>query len=93
MNNVQGWFERRRSTAVSIISAGPAISGFIWPQVYRWLLPDVGWRQSLVIYGMVAGTLLFLCAFYVRPAPVVRAARASVPPRTFRCCRSRRRRS
>src|SRR4029450_5673107 len=86
MNNVQGWFERRRSTAVSIISAGPAISGFIWPhghrwvrrgttavsiisavpaiscfiwpQVYRWLLPDIGWRRSLVVYGVVAGTLL-----------------------------------
>jgi Major Facilitator Superfamily len=72
MNNVQGWFERRRSTAVSIISAGPAISGFVWPQVYGWLLPDVGWRQTLVIYGVTAGTLMFLCAFYVRPAPVVR---------------------
>ena len=72
MNNIQGWFERRRSTAVSIISAGPAISGFIWPQVYNWLLPDVGWRQMLVIYGVTAGTLLFACAFYVRPAPVVR---------------------
>src|SRR4029453_13209264 len=47
MNNIQGWFERRRSTAVSIISAGPAISGFIWPQVYRWLLPDVGWGPML----------------------------------------------
>ncbi len=72
MNNIQGWFERRRSTAVSIISAGPAISGFIWPQVYNWLLPDVGWRQMLVIYGVTAGTLLFACAFYVRPAPVLR---------------------
>jgi MFS family permease len=72
MNNIQGWFERRRSTAVSIISAGPAISGFIWPQVYRWLLPDIGWRRSLVIYGVVAGTLLFLSAFYVRPAPIAR---------------------
>ncbi|HEX7198433.1 MAG TPA: MFS transporter [Dongiaceae bacterium] len=72
MNNIQGWFERRRSTAVSIISAGPAISGSVWPQVYRWLLPDVGWRETLVIYGVVAGTLLFLCAFYVRPSPVAR---------------------
>src|SRR6266436_1897525 len=72
MNNIQGWFDKRRSTAVSIISVGPAISGFVWPQVYRWLLPDVGWRQTLVIFGVVAGTLLFLCAFYVRPSPVVR---------------------
>jgi MFS family permease len=73
MNNIQGWFDKRRSTAVSIISAGPAISGFIWPQIYRWMLPEHGWRESLVIYGVVAGTLLFLCAFYVRPSPVARA--------------------
>jgi len=80
MNNIQGWFERRRSTAVSIISAGPAISGFIWPQVYRWLLPDIGWRQTLMIYGVIAGTLLFACAFYVRPAPVVRHHGGKRPP-------------
>jgi MFS family permease len=74
MNNVQGWFERRRSLAVSVVSAGPALSGFLWPQVYRWLIPDVGWRQTLVIYGVTAGTLMFLCAFYVRPSPVARRA-------------------
>ena len=79
INNIQGWFERRRSTAVSIISVGPAVSGFVWPQIYRVLLPEVGWRETLVIYGVVAGTLLFLCAFYVRPSPVARstAARAA----------------
>jgi len=76
MNNIQGWFDKRRSTAVSIISAGPAISGFVWPQVYRWLLPDLGWRRSLVLYGVTAGVLLFLCAFYVRPAPGLRAVGA-----------------
>lgn len=79
MNNIQGWFERRRSTAVSIISVGPAISGFIWPQVYRWLLPDVGWRMTLAIYGFIAGTLLFACAFYVRPSPVARSAVRRAP--------------
>ena len=79
MNNIQGWFDRRRSTAVSIISVGPAISGFVWPQIYRWLLPDVGWRQTLVIFGVVAGTLLFLCAFYVRPSPILRRAGKRAP--------------
>jgi len=76
MNNIQGWFQRRRSTAVSIISVGPAISGFFWPQVYRWLLPEVGWRETLVIYGVTAGVLLFLCAFYVRPSPIARSKAA-----------------
>ena len=27
MNNIQGWFDRRRSTAVAIISVGPADLG------------------------------------------------------------------
>jgi hypothetical protein len=72
MNNIQGWFEKRRSTAVSIISVGPAVSGFMWPQIYRQIVPEVGWRQSLVIYGVTAGVMLFLCAFYVRPSPVAR---------------------
>ncbi len=48
------------------------MSGFVWPQVYRALLPEFGWRQTLVIYGCIAGTLLFLCAFYVRSSPVAR---------------------
>ena len=74
MNNIQGWFDKRRSAAVAIISVGPAISGFIWPQVYRVLLPEIGWRQTLVVYGLIAGVLLFVCAFYVRPSPVARAA-------------------
>ncbi len=54
MNNIQGWFEKKRSIAVSIISVGPAISGFIWPQVYRWLLPGHGWRETLIIHGVTA---------------------------------------
>lgn len=76
MNNIQGWFERRRSTAVSIISVGPAVSGFVWPQIYRWLLPQVGWRETLVIYGVAAGILLFVCAFYVRASPMARSKAA-----------------
>jgi hypothetical protein len=41
-----GLFERRRSAAVSIISPGPP-SWLRLARVYRWLLPDVGWRQML----------------------------------------------
>jgi hypothetical protein len=72
MNNVQGWFERHRNTAVAIISVGPAIAGSVWPQVYRLLLPEIGWRKTLVVYGLVAGVLLLLGALYVRPAPILR---------------------
>ena len=74
MNNVQAWFDRQRNTAIAIVSVGPAVSGFVWPQIYRVLLPEIGWRQTLAIYGVVAGALLLLGALYVRPAPVLRGA-------------------
>ena len=74
MNNIQGWFERRRSTAVSLISVGPAISGFcLAAGLSAGCCRDIGWRESLVIYGVVAGVLLFLCAFYVRASPMQRS--------------------
>src|ERR671912_462054 len=74
MNNVQGWFDRGRNTAIAIVSVGPAVAGTIWPQIYRALLPDIGWRQTLTIYGVVAGALLLLGALYVPPAPILRGA-------------------
>jgi len=79
MNNIQGWFDRKRSIAVAIISVGPAFSGFIWPQIYRWLLPDIGWRDTLIVYGLLAGALLILCALYVKPAPVFHAEGGKKP--------------
>lgn len=69
MNNVQGWFERGRATAVAMVSVGPAISGFFWPQLFNWLLPQVGWRQVLTAFGLVGGLSLLVIALYVRPAP------------------------
>ena len=79
MNNIQGWFDRKRSTAVAIISVGPAFGGFIWPQVYRVLLPEIGWRDTLVAYGLLAGALLVLCALYVRPSPAWDSAGTARP--------------
>jgi MFS family permease len=79
MNNIQGWFDRKRSIAVAIISVGPAFSGFSWPHIYRWLMADVGWRDTLIVYGLVAGVLLVLCGLYVRPSPVFHAAGGKKP--------------
>ena len=72
MNNVQGWFEKRRNMAIALISVGPAVAGSVWPQIYRLLLPEIGWRDTLLVYGLSAGGLLLLGALYVRSAPTLR---------------------
>ncbi|MBX3500673.1 MAG: MFS transporter [Alphaproteobacteria bacterium] len=72
LNNIQGWFDARRGIAVAIVSVGPAVGGFVWPQIYRALLPDFGWRDTLVIFGLIAAVVMILGALYVRPAPMLR---------------------
>ena len=99
MNNVQGWFDRRRSTAVSIISVGPADLRFhlaadlpLAAARYR-LAPDPGglWRGG----GPLAVPLRLLCAALTGPARLRRAApaedqvgpAAAVARRSWCCCR------
>ena len=72
LNNIQGWFEGRRGIAVAIVSVGPAVGGFTWPQIYRSLLPDHGWRDTLMIFGVIAAAIVTLAALYMRRAPIPR---------------------
>lgn len=80
LNNIQGWFEGRRGVAVAIVSVGPAVGGFVWPQIYRALLPDYGWRDTLMIFGVISATIVTLAALYVRRAPTARGP-GNVPAR------------
>jgi MFS family permease len=80
LNNIQGWFEGRRGIAVAIVSVGPAVGGFLWPQIYRALLPDFGWRDTLMIFGVIAAVIVMLAALYVRRAPTARGP-GNVPAR------------
>ena len=52
MNNIQGWFDKRRSTAVSIISVGPAIVAVLAP-VFGKIAQRTGQRRLLVPGGIV----------------------------------------
>ena len=49
--NIAGWFEARRGEALALVIAGNALGGFVWPQVFRFLLPSLGWRDTLMLYG------------------------------------------
>ena len=71
LTNVQGWVDKRRGTIVAIVSVGPAVGGFLWPQVYRALLPDLGWQRTLQVYGIVSALLVAGTALYVRRPPRV----------------------
>lgn len=50
---IVNWFDRRRATALAILSLGFSAGGLIQPLVV-WGLETLGWRQVSVIAGLIA---------------------------------------
>jgi len=89
MNNIQGWFDRRRSTAgLHHLGGGRRSRGFrVARRSIAGLLPDVGWRQTLVIFwrGWPVRLLFLLCLLRAArrrscAAPAKARARGHVGP-------------
>ncbi|MBR0655317.1 MFS transporter [Plastoroseomonas arctica] len=65
------WFDRRRGTALALVSSGQYIAGFVWPSVFERSIAAIGWRWTMLAYGVgAAAIILALAALVVRPAPV-----------------------
>jgi MFS family permease len=79
---VTGWFDKRRSLAVSLVSAGMGMAPMTISPFARWLLThyDGDWRTAQLIIAILAWVLLVPTAFLVRRAP---AAPAGAPGGTM----------
>ena len=68
---VSHWFDRRRGTALALISSGQYIAGMIWPTVFEYSMRMVGWRQTMLGFGVLVAVLVVPLAFLLlRPPPV-----------------------
>ncbi len=75
---VSRWFDRRRGTAIALISSGQYVAGVIWPAVFERLIAGEGWRVAYLGYaGVVLLGILPLAALYLRGAPAAIAAAAT----------------
>ena len=67
---VSRWFDRRRGTAIALISSGQYIAGVIWPAVFERLIAGPGWRVTYLGFaGVVLLGVVPLAALSLRPAP------------------------
>jgi MFS family permease len=48
---VSRWFDRRRGSALALISSGAYLAGALWPPVFARLIAYAGWRQAMLYYG------------------------------------------
>lgn len=73
---VTGWFETRRSLAVSLVSAGMGMAPMTMSPLVAWLVSRHDWRTSLLIVAGLAAGLMIPTSFLVRRPPTRNAAAA-----------------
>jgi MFS family permease len=67
---VSRWFDRRRGSALALISSGTYLAGAVWPPIFERVIAAYGWRQTMWTFGLVEMAMIIpLAAIFLRPPP------------------------
>jgi len=67
---VSRWFDRRRGSALALISSGSYLAGAVWPPVFERVIAGFGWRQTMLWYAVAEIVVIVpLAAIYFRRPP------------------------
>src|SRR5882762_5654316 len=66
---VTGWFEKHRSLAVSLVSAGMGVAPMTVSPFASWLISNSDWRTAQLTIGVFVWLLLIPASLLVRQAP------------------------
>src|SRR6476619_7460727 len=67
---VSRWFDRRRGSALALISSGSYLAGAMWPPIFERAIATVGWRETMLWYGLLEALVIVpLAAIYFRHPP------------------------
>lgn len=71
---VARWFDRRRGTAVALISSGQYVAGALWPTLFERSISALGWRETMLLYAVFEiAVILPAAAVMFGPAPEARS--------------------
>ena len=66
---ISRWFDRRRGTAVALISSGQYVAGMLWPTVFERAMTQFGWQATMLGYAVVVAAAIVPMAFFLQPPP------------------------
>ena len=67
---VSRWFDRRRGSALALISSGSYLAGAIWPPVFERAIAGFGWRSTMLCYAVAEIVVIVpLALIYFRHPP------------------------
>lgn len=52
------WFDKNRGVALALVSSGQYLGGAVWPLIFERVIPEIGWRQTMLYYGLLEVSLI-----------------------------------
>ncbi len=78
---VSRWFDRRRGSALALISSGQYVAGAVWPALFTLSIERWGWRATMTGFGLLlALTILPIACLFLRTPPAAPATYAHTGP-------------
>lgn len=69
---VTQWFDKRRGSALALISSGSYLAGAVWPPIFERAVSYFSWRETMVAYAAVELLVIVpLTLIYLKPSPEV----------------------
>ena len=75
---VSRWFDRRRGTAIALISAGQYVAGMLWPSLFEFGLSHFGWRPTMLAFAALTILVIGPLALTLQPPPQPMPARPAI---------------
>jgi MFS family permease len=67
---VSRWFDRRRGSALALISSGAYLAGAVWPPIFERVIAVQGWRLTMWSFGLLEMAVIIpLAAVFLAPPP------------------------
>jgi MFS family permease len=74
---VSRWFDRRRGSALALISSGSFLAGALWPPIFERVIAYSGWRHTMLYYAVIEILIIVPAAVMVLEAPPESAHRVA----------------
>jgi MFS family permease len=66
---VSRWFDRRRGTALALISSGQYIAGMVWPTLFERAMSSYGWQATMLGFAVVTALAVPAAALFLQRPP------------------------
>jgi MFS family permease len=71
VTHVSMWFDRRRGSALALVSSGQYVAGALWPPIFERAIAAFGWQATMLGFALFAMAVIVpVAAIVIRPPPI-----------------------